>query len=320
MKVGVYNHISIIDFSGVSDYLKGLMDEYKELREKTKGRKYPKALFEDRLSRLRQGLENIDEIEWDEDEFSDKIPRALATFARYADKCPEDIKELFTYKHEVRMPKRVRTVRLPHPTPIFDSRVIPILNDVVSIEKKHVDEKKWLFDVIIIKKSGLTAFKKDLQCIPPIKEGMKILKEKRQFSQRYVFRPYPWAVTIWLKDDSSITVPEDLRSFLHGAIGYIFSREWRTSIVLSAISVESMLADLYEEKYKEPAPDTPLGDLFRQVREKIDFPPEIVDAIEMTNESRIAAVHRSRFPVSAREATNALYGATNFTMWYSSQF
>jgi hypothetical protein len=125
---------------------------------------------------------------------------------------------------------------------------------------------------------------------------------------------------LWLNDSGSIAIPSDLRSFLHGAIRYIFSSEWRTSIVLSAISVESVLADLYEEMHKIPAPDIPLGDLFRQVKEKIDFPPEIARAINMTNEARIAAVHRSRFPVSDREAINALYGAINFTSWYVSKF
>ena len=118
----------------------------------------------------------------------------------------------------------------------------------------------------------------------------------------------------------ALRVPKDLNNFLSGAVRYFSSEEWRTSIVLSAISAESILADLYEEEYKENAPSIPLGDLYYKVKERITFSAEIARAIEIVNESRIAAVHRSRFPVSDREATNALYGATTFTMWYSSNY
>lgn len=145
---------------------------------------------------------------------------------------------------------------------------------------------------------------------------MENKKEKQHFSLRYVYRPYAFAVQLWLESETSATVPQDLKSFLNGAIRYIFSAEWRTSIVLSAIGIESVLADLYEENFKEPAPDTPLGDLFTRVKTKISFPSEIVKAVDMTNSARIAAVHRSHFPVSDREAINALFGATNFIMWH----
>jgi hypothetical protein len=77
-------------------------------------------------------------------------------------------------------------------------------------------------------------------------------------------------------------------------------------------------ADIYEEEFKEPAPDVPLGALFQKVTSKVTFPDEIITSINMTNESRIAAVHRSRFAVSNREATNALYGTMNFILWHSS--
>ena len=87
---------------------------------------------------------------------------------------------------------------------------------------------------------------------------------------------------------------------------------------MSAITVESGLADLFEEIHKKPAPDDPLGKLYGKVKNEAGFPDRIETAIEMVNEARISAVHRSRFPVSDREATNALYGATTFTMWHNS--
>ena len=115
-------------------------------------------------------------------------------------------------------------------------------------------------------------------------------------------------------------ITEDLRDFLKGSMRYHSDEEWRTSIVLSAIAVESVLADLYEEEHKTYAPNVPLGNLYDKVKGKVKFPPEVMKAIEMVNEARISAVHRSRFPVSDREATNALYGSTTFIMWYSSNY
>lgn len=318
MKIGVYNHKSIVDFSGVMDYLEGLTKEYKESYEKKRKRRIPRSIFEGKLSRFNEALGQLNES-WYDESFFEKLIGAFAVSASL-DQCPEEIVNLFYREREVQLPSgRKRKIRLRRRIPaIFDSRIIPEVMDVVLVEKEHISGKKWLFDVITIKESGLSFFKKVLHCFPSIKKGMEILKERKHFSSRHTFRPYPLATKLWLRDNASIAVPSDLKSFLQGAIRYIFSGEWRTSIVLSAITVESVLADLFEEEYKEPTPDVPLGDLFRRVKEKISFPPDIVRAIEMTNEARIAAVHRSRFPVSDMEAINALFGATNFTLWYSS--
>lgn len=322
MKIGVYNHKSIVDLSGVLDYLRKMIEKSKESYEKDKGkRRYPRRRFEHRLSRMNDAIGGLDEQYWDEEDCFEALTRTFREFAML-DEFPMDLGSLFYREREIRLSSggvTKRRFRKPLPN-IFGSRIMREINDVVSIEKKHVKEAKWLFDVVTIKKSGLSAFRKVLQDIPPLKKRMKILKERSQFSTRYAFRPYPLAIRLWLQDSRSIAVPPDLESFLQGGIRYFFSSEFRTSIVLSAITVESVLADLYEEKIREPAPDTPLGDLFQQVKVKIDFPQEIVNAIEITNKSRIAAVHRSRFPVSDREAINALYGAANFTLWYSSEY
>ena len=199
---------------------------------------------------------------------------------------------------------------------VFGSREIPQAKDVVFVERKHIGDARWYFSATTIKQSGLSEFKRCLESIPPIKEGMEVLKEGRQFSSRYTFRPYALTAKLWVEDEKSLAIPPDLRSFILGAINYLLSGEWRTSIVLSAIAVESVLADVYEGKYRRFAPDTPLGDLFIQVKNKARFPDNLVSAIESANNARIAAVHRSRLPVSEREAINALFGAVNIARWH----
>jgi hypothetical protein len=221
------------------------------------------------------------------------------------------MRDLFT--EERKMGKG--TLRFGKRENVFESHIAKDLHDVIVIEKRHIGQRKWLFDTVTIKEEGLSCFKETLDSIPPLAKEIVTKKEKQHFSMRYVFRPYPWAVKLWLDSNESAAIPRDLKSFLSGAVRYIFLAEWRTSIVLSSIAVESVLADLYEEASREPAPDTPLGDLFNKVKNKITFPADVVKAVEMTNRARIAAVHRSHFSVADREANNALFGATTFLMW-----
>ena len=321
MKTGVYNQKCTVDFSGVSDYLRKLFEEYRTLLEKSRGR-IPKKYLEERFSRYTEALKNFDEASiWDEDEFFKILNQTFSIFSML-DNFPEQLGKLFYRERErtllsgevVKRKLRLRKSLIPD---IFNSHINRECNDVISIERKNIAKNKWLFDIVTLKKATLLFFKKCLKSILPIKESLEILQENNYFSTRYVYRPYPLATKLWLNNAESILVPQDLKSFLQGAVRYIFSKEWKTSIVLSAITVESILAELYEEEFKKPAPDTPLGILFRNVKEKIEIPEEIVGAIEKTNRARIAAVHRSPSQVSDREATNALHGATNFTLWFT---
>ena len=299
MEVGVHIHKSIIDFSGVNDYLKQLLREEGPNIEPESS----EALGES-LRVLLEGS-HIDYFE--------TLTSTLTTFAYYC-KQPLDLKRLFVREIQV---DDDTTFMDENPTPIFDSRIVPEIKDVIFVEKNEVNNNRWFFEVSSIGESGISVFKKDLGEIPPLAKSMKVIKEGGQFSSRYVFRPYVLALKLWLTDEVSVSIASDLKSFLSGATNYIFSNEWRTSIVLSAIAVESILADLYEENYKSPAPDVPLGELFGQVKKMVKFPDNVLSAIDTTNQARIAAVHRSRLPVSQRDAINALFGAVVVTQHYA---
>lgn len=272
----------------------------------------------------------------DLDEVVDSFSKALGYFAQFKE-CP---KEILVYLLGHQTLKRFAdfedlsrsivfrdlllhkvTIVGRRPFEVFESHVLDDINDVIVIESERTkDENVLLLGIATIKKGGLSTFNDFMRCIPHIGETVKELRRRKTHSSRYAFRPYPLAVRLWLEHEKSITVPSDLRDFLRGSIRYHSEREWRTSIVLSAIAVESILADLYEEEFKEYAPNVPLGELYHKVKDKVNFPSDIKGAIEMANEARISAVHRSRFPVSDREATNALYGSTTFIMWYSANF
>ena len=269
------------------------------------------------------------------DEIKENFNKALAYFVRFKE-CPNEILE-YLIGHEAltryrelgeKVPTRILLRRLRFyrirrrkPFEILESHIFDDINDVVVITTEGTkDENVLLLEITTIKKEGLSRFHNFIKCIPHIGDTVKEIRKRKTYSSRYTFRPYPLAVQLWLRHEKAITVPKDLRDFLRASIRYHSEEEWRTSIILSAIAVESILADLYEEQYKEYAPNVPLGELYYKVKDEINFPSHITGAIEMVNEARISAVHRSRFPVSDREATNALYGATNFIMWYSSNF
>jgi len=253
----------------------------------------------------------------------EECPKGILDYA-----IPPETVAYFKEKLGRPIPKEVILRRLAYTRPrrgklfgIFAPRIMSGINDVVAIDIEEAEDR----DAILLattstKEEGLERLEKFIKSIPHLGDTVKEVRKRKTNSSRYAFRPYPLAVRLWLGHESAITVPKDLKDFLRGSIRYYSDEEWRTSIVLSAIAVESVLADLYEEQHKEYAPSVPLGDLYHKVKDKIDFPPYIKNAIEMVNEARISAVHRSRFPVSDREATNALYGSTTFTMWFSSNY
>lgn len=202
---------------------------------------------------------------------------------------------------------------------IFYSRIIKDISEVLLVDVIKSDKNlSQIINLISIKKDGVQIYKKFLESIPFIGEKIKIFKEKKTYSTRYIFEPYPLAIQLWLEDKSILPIPKDLTDFIKGAINYYNNHEWRTSIVLSAITVESILADVYEETKKDYAPNIPLGSIYHEIKEV--YPEEIQKAIEIVNEARISAVHRSRYPVSDKEATNALVGATTLIMWYIQNF
>ena len=236
------------------------------------------------------------------------------------DKCPTILRKWRDYHFPSYLTER--SLKLFSPVLLSDK------NDVIYIEKVYpeedyfVDDIKRLppyyYDAVSVKNGGVTEFLNCIRAIPNLGAKVGVARPIRQtFSSRFTFSPYPLAVILWLRKVAFSTLPKDMGDFLEAAVRYHRLKEWRTSIVLSAIAVESLLAELYEDQYHRFAPKrATLGDLFNEVNKKNILPSKIKDAILVANEARIAAVHRGRSVVPDIEANNALYGATTFIMWY----
>jgi len=203
---------------------------------------------------------------------------------------------------------------------ILDTRVIEKTIDAIHIddisERKKNNKLDKFFEITTIKEETLELFETFMNKIPHINENFDVVKKRNSFSSRNIYRPYPCAVELWLKDESTIHVPKDLLDLIEASSKYHQDEEWRTSVILSAIVIESILADIYEEEKKENAPDVPLGALFERVKNFASIPNEIQEVIGLVNQARISAVHRSKSPVSDRDADIALYGTTKTTMWF----
>ena len=319
ISTGVYNCQITFKLNRIVDLYTYLVQNLKRGPEKTKIKATLKEIQREDFYTYKYAL--------------DKLSEAI-NIVLEMEECPKPMRKLYDYQIEL----------LPVESFFGEEARLELLNPVIlrdksdviccellnpredEVEENYFEELKDLepiaLDITSVKEKTTKFFLTVLRSIPAVGKSLRILKDiRRTFSSRFAFRPYPSAVRLWLRKEPSKTVPKDLRDFVEEASKYHSSEEWRTSIVLSAIAVESLLADLYEEQYHQPTPSkATLGELFELVKKKVDFPANIREAVEMANNARISAVHRSRFPVSDREATNALYGATNFAMWYFSQF
>jgi hypothetical protein len=309
MQTGVYNAIFLIDFSELANRLSNLSKKFNDSAKDLRGQK--RSILKNRSSTLAAAASSVQAPVWrtvTKDAFNNLL-NSLALYCCFSEDTPEEIRKTCN----VPMDFWRRNISGLSTTNLFKSGTVKDFDDQILIDKKQISTTKWAFDVLAMKKGTVDDFKRKIELIPALRICVK--KEKQHFSMRYSYRLYPWIVKFWATSDISIPIQSDIKSFLSTAADYYFSGEWRTSIVFSSIAIESVLADLFEESYREIAPDTPLGDLFRRVSERMEFPDEIKKAVELANSARIAAVHRSRLPVSDREAVNALFGATNFIIW-----
>jgi hypothetical protein len=104
---------------------------------------------------------------------------------------------------------------------------------------------------------------------------------------------------------------------LSGALDYIDKKEWRMSIILSAISAETILAEIYEEIFHKDAPPAPIGVLIKEINDRKNFPSDAMKMLRNINRLRKTAVHRGTVSLAKREAIIALMNSTKFAIWFS---
>ncbi len=210
---------------------------------------------------------------------------------------------------------RIMMTRYPNPSHFLESYQA-ILDKENAINIDHTTARDSLrLNVCSLKEEGINIHKEFLKSISLIGKNIKVSEVIRRFSSRYCYRIYPSALIVWACKVSDNPIPSDILQYLIGAVRYYEQKEWRISIVLSAIAVETILAELYEEIKHQPAPPDTLGLLFSQVSKTIQVPDEVKGDVEEVNSNRISSVHRSSVSLGDREARSSLIGATRFIHW-----
>ena len=110
-------------------------------------------------------------------------------------------------------------------------------------------------------------------------------------------------------------VSRDIIDLLNAAIEYMDKREWRMSIILSALSVETILGDIYEELTRKNAPAAPIGYLIQEINKIKKFPPSANKKLKNVNRMRRIAVHRGTTIFNEKDAITTLMGAIQFLIW-----
>jgi hypothetical protein len=218
---------------------------------------------------------------------------------------------------------------------MFDSNLAMLgSEDAIHISSERT-ESSFTLHITSINETGLDILMRFLLSNQQLATGLQIKSTELRHSSRVALDPFLAAVDVLSRKDSGEEfVPVFVRESLSGALRYYYDAEWRTSVVLSAIALETLLAEMFEEELHVEAPDIPLGALKDEIKKRIlkkrkpkkksqttkpkngFFPKEIESWIDKSNSARIAAVHRGSRQLSAKEAFDAIRGLVTVSFWY----
>jgi hypothetical protein len=278
MEAGICRCVLHIDFSKVKDYFKEIIDGLRNTEEEVFS-KYPlkspdiQRTIIDLENNLAEPLSMMEKDKYDE-RFFKWLFKAFYEYYVISKNSPQSVRRLFVQEDNTPEYRSWGPVKS-----LFESHFSEEYSDVVLIKRTLLDDYYWEFDCSTLNEETMKDFLEKLYLIPTLKGNIDRNENKVHFSERYVYKPYPLAVKFLLTHDSPTATPEELKNYLSAAVKYFLSQEWRTSIVLSAIAIESQLADLFEEAKHKRAPDVALGKLFENVGKDYHFPQEITDAV-----------------------------------------
>lgn len=205
--------------------------------------------------------------------------------------------------------------RFPSPSKFLSEfQVLLDRQNAVSLKRRIVKDNVKM-SIYSLNEDGIDSYKDFLSSIPIIGNDIKVSPVIKKFSSRYCYSIYPSALIAWVYNVADNPIPIDILEYLLASVRYFQQKEWRISIILSAISVETLLAELVEEASHKQAPADTLGSLLNEVLKTTNVPPDIRSHVWEVNDNRILAVHRSFVQLAEREARTSLVGATKFVHW-----
>lgn len=191
------------------------------------------------------------------------------------------------------------------------------IKDAISLKVDNKAGPDFVAEVASLTQSALAEFKSFLHSIPTFEGKVTIIDEGKRHSKRHVFELYPAVAGLWIDEIAHRSVSRDIIDYLSEALNLLDARIMRMSVLLSAISTEMLLADLYEELAKKEAPEAPMGNLIKEINEIKKMPSEVTETLDKLNTLRKSAVHRGIISFTRQDAIHALMYAIRFALWYA---
>jgi hypothetical protein len=192
------------------------------------------------------------------------------------------------------------------------------IKDALSVNIDNKSAPDFAAEIASLTPKALSEFESFVSAIPRFKNKIIIKEEGKQHSQRSVYNLYPAVAGLWIDTLAHRSISRDIIDSLGEALEYLDKREWRMVIIMSAISAESILSDVWENVAHEEAPEQPIGFLIQEINKKRKFSPEAQKSLNMLNDIRNSAVHhRGIASLTQKEALISLIDATRFALWWS---
>jgi hypothetical protein len=254
--------------------------------------------------------------------FTDEELDDLLNFlVKLKDICPSEVKNWAGYGNVVIYPEYFQKKELPSregvfffPPQIYNENS----NDALSISSDNLAQPDFVADLASLKPEAIVKFKSFIFSVPSFQSNVYFKEKGKKHSQRYVQNLYPAVAALWVDVMACQFINRETIDMLGGVLDYIDKKEWRMSIILSAIATETILAEIYEEIFHKDAPPAPIGTLIKEINDRKNFPADAMKMLRTINGLRKASVHRSTISLSRRDAIVALMNSTKFAIWFSS--
>jgi len=256
-------------------------------------------------------------------DFLDRVLDDLLSFlVKLGDVCPKEVSKWADYGNVVVAPfynsqedseKRKEGSFFFPPQVYFED-----IKDAMSI---NVDDKAgpdFVSEIASLTPKALSEFASFTTAIPCFKSKVIYREDGKQHSQRAVYNLYPAVAGLWVDTLAHRSISREIIDSLSEALNYMDKREWRMVIILSAMSAEGILSDIYEDVAHEEAPEAPIGSLIQDINAKRKFPPDAQKNLSTLTQIRNSAVHhRGMVSLTRKEALVSLISATRFALWWS---
>ncbi len=233
----------------------------------------------------------------------DEILRAMTTWKRG---CPMEVATWGNYGQTVLSPEYSEEGEESHFFP--PQAYFPDIQDGLALNVDTEAYPDLALEITSLTKKPIKLFEAFLSSIPRVRSQLHFSGISRKHSARYSMEPYAALTALWIDEMAAGSFPRDVINLFGGSLEYFYQREWRTSIVLSSIAAEMILAEMYEESQRRVAGDWPLGTLLDKVVKAGKLSNSARNDCAQLVRMRNSAVHRGTTPLTDKEATIALHG------------